>query len=60
MHAHAHTRTYTRAQDFTRHFMKRTTTPELRAHLKTLTVSLCKSSKTAAGVLMVELKPDKK
>ncbi|GIL81448.1 hypothetical protein Vretimale_976 [Volvox reticuliferus] len=43
-------------QDFTRYFAKRTTTPELRAGLKSLTVSLCKSSKNEAGQLLVSLK----
>ncbi len=42
------------------HFRKRTPTPELRDALKRLTVSLCKSSKNEAGVLMVSLKADKK
>ncbi|EFJ52255.1 hypothetical protein VOLCADRAFT_87246 [Volvox carteri f. nagariensis] len=42
--------------DFTRYFAKRTTTPELRAGLKSLTVSLCKSSKNEAGQLLVSLK----
>ncbi|GLI60992.1 hypothetical protein VaNZ11_003249 [Volvox africanus] len=43
-------------QDFTRYFAKRTTTPELRAGLKSLTVSLCKSSKNESGQLLVSLK----
>ncbi|GIL62080.1 hypothetical protein Vafri_16374 [Volvox africanus] len=43
-------------QEFTRYFAKRTTTPELRAGLKSLTVSLCKSSKNESGQLLVSLK----
>ncbi|GLC38211.1 hypothetical protein PLESTB_001087400 [Pleodorina starrii] len=45
-------------QSFTRHFSKRITTPELRAGLKSLTVSLCKSSKNEAGQLMLQLRKD--